>query len=108
MSIPHAKPGDVIDVRPLGDKLGETKTYTLFKSDDIEVIRLILPAGKIIPEHKAPGAITVQCIEGEVDFTACGRTETLAGGQMLYLKTAEPHALQARQDSSVLVTIAHR
>lgn len=105
MSIPYAKPGDVIDVRPLGDKLGETKTYTLFKSDDIEVIRLILPAGKIIPEHKAPGAITVQCLEGEVDFTACGKTETLTDGHMLFLTAAEPHALEAKRNSSVLVTI---
>lgn len=105
MTISHAKPGDVIDVGPLGDKLPETKTQTLFKSDDVEVLRLILPAGKVIPEHKAPGAITVHCLEGEIAFTAFGKTQTLTNGQMLCLPKAEPHALTAAQNSSVLVTI---
>jgi len=65
----------------------------------------VLAAGKVIPEHQAPGEIIVQCLEGEVAFTACGKTETLEAGRMLYLSSAAPHALEARQDSSVLVTI---
>ena len=105
MSMPHANPGDSIDVSPLGEKLSESKTHTLLKTPDMEVIRLVLPAGKQIAEHKAPGEITVQCLEGEVAFTAMGKTETLTAGRMLFLAAAEPHALQATQDASVLVTL---
>ena len=105
MSIPHANPGDIIDIRPLGNQVSDTKTHTLIKTDTLQVIRLVLPAGKSIAEHQAPGEITVQCLEGAVDFTAVGKTQTLTPGQMLFLSPAAPHALLAAQDSSLLVTL---
>jgi len=105
MAIHHANPAEVVNVQPLGSKLGSTKTYTLFKTDAMEVMRLVLPAGKLIAEHKAPGEITVHCLEGCVRFTAAGKTQELIGGDMLYLHAAEPHAVEAVSDSSVLVTL---
>jgi len=71
----------------------------------MELIRLVLPAGKQIVEHKAPGEITVQCLEGCVKFTVDGRSQELTAGDMLYLEAAKPHAVEAVKDSSVLVTI---
>ena len=105
MSIPHAKPGQVVDVRPLGAALTATNTTTLVKSSDLEIIRLVVRAGKEIPNHKAPGEITVQCLEGRVAFTAAGKTQELAAGQLLYLAAAEPHSVKGIEDSSLLVTI---
>ena len=52
MAIPHAKPGEVVDIRPLGAELQDTQTTTLVKTDRVEVIRLVLPAGKEIKRHK--------------------------------------------------------
>jgi len=105
MSISHANPGEIIDVSPMDEKLNESKTHTLLKTGDMEVIRLVMPVGKKIAEHQAPGEITVQCLEGEIEFTASGKTKTLTGGRMLYLAKSTPHALEAKRDSSVLVTI---
>lgn len=105
MSLPHAKSGAVLDVTPLGDQLNRTKTWTLVKTDAVQVIRLVVPAGKVIPEHRAPGELTVQCLEGEVDFTAHGKTATLTAGQLIYLDAAVPHGLVAQRDASLLVTI---
>jgi quercetin dioxygenase-like cupin family protein len=56
---------------------------TLVKADKLEVIRLVVPAGKDIPTHKAKGEIVVQCLEGRVGFTAFGKTHTLEVGQLL-------------------------
>jgi len=64
MAIAHAQPGEVIDVRPLADALASSKTRTLIKTPHVEVIRMVLLAGKVISEHKAPGEIVVQCREG--------------------------------------------
>jgi quercetin dioxygenase-like cupin family protein len=108
MAIPHAQAGEIIDIRPLADKLWDTKTHTVLKTAQLEVLRLVLPAGKIIAEHKAPSDITVQCLEGSVKFTAPSGTQTLQAGQMLFLKAAEPHALEAVSDSSLLVTLLPR
>lgn len=105
MAIPHAESGAIIDVRPWGDALPQAVTTTLVTTDRMKVIRMALPAGKTIPDHRAPGEITVQCLEGRVEFQAHGRSETLEAGRMLYLAAGEPHALTATEDSSVLVTL---
>lgn len=104
MSIRHAQSGEVVSL-PLGTALRGSETTTLAKTADLELIRLVLPAGKEIATHKAPGEITVQCLEGRVAFTAQGWTQELTPGQLLYLSAGEPHALRGIEASSVLVTI---
>lgn len=104
MSIPHAKTGEIISL-PLGSTLGNSKTTTLVKTADLELIRLVLPAGKEIPSHQAPGEITVQCLEGHVAFTALGKTQELRSGELLYLAAGESHAVKGIENSSLLVTL---
>ena len=105
MAIPHATPNQVVPVGPLGPDLAATKTSTLLKTEHMQVIRLVVPAGKEIPAHDAPGEITVQCVEGRVAFTAAGRTQEIGPGQFVYLTARETHALRGIEDSSLLVTI---
>jgi len=105
MAIPHAVPGQVLDIRPLGAALRSTVTTTLVKSDCLEVLRLVVPAGKVIPTHKAPGEITMQCLEGRIALTALGTTQELHAGQWLYLSRSAEHSVKGLEDASVLVTI---
>lgn len=105
MAIQHAAPGEVIDIRPLADRLVQSVTSTLIKSERLEVIRLVVPAGKVIPPHKVAGPITVQCLEGRIEFEAGGSRRPLGPGEMLYLTGDELHSLKGIEDSSVLVTI---
>lgn len=105
MAIPHAQPGEIIDVRPLGASLATAKTATLLKTSQMEVVRLVMTAGKEIPEHKAPGEITVHCLEGKVAFTALGQTHELTAGQMLYLESGDPHSVRCIEDAAFLLTI---
>jgi quercetin dioxygenase-like cupin family protein len=105
MSIHHFGPNEPIDVSPLQDRFSGQKTSTLFKSTQMEVIRMVLPAGKTIAEHKAPGDISVQCLEGRVEFTASGKTHELNAGRMLYLESGTPHSLKSLDDCSMLLTI---
>ncbi len=105
MAIPHAQPGEVIDVRPLANQLATSITKTLIKTQHVEVIRMVLPAGKLLSEHKAPGEIIVQCLEGDITFTTLGEAKSLRAGDMLYLAADEPHALEAVEDSSFILTI---
>jgi quercetin dioxygenase-like cupin family protein len=92
MAITHAKPGEIVNVRPLGAALAETKTTTLFKTENVESVRMVMQVGKEISEHEAPGEIIVQCLEGKVAFTAMGKTEELSAGQLLYLAAEEPQS----------------
>lgn len=105
MAITHLEPGNIIDIQPLGAALSATKTFALFKTDDLELIRMVLPADKVIPEHKAPGSITIQVIEGEVEFTSMGKSTVVRASQLIYLLPGEPHSVRAIVDSSFLLTI---
>lgn len=109
MAIPHAASGQVVDIVGDGSTLPSAKTFALFKSADLEVMRIVLPAGKSFPPHRVDGEITMQGLAGRVEVTADGRTQTLAAGQLMYLSGGVEHELVAREDASVLVTIAlHR
>jgi len=105
MAIQNAGPGEVVDVRPLGAALSESKTRTLLKTGNVEVVRMVMRAGKEIQEHQAPGDIIVQCLEGKIAFTALGKTEELEASQLLYLDAGEPHSVKAVEDASFLLTI---
>ena len=106
MAIPHAQSGQVIDVRPLGPSLADERTVALFKTDDLEVMRLVLTAGKSLPPHKVAGERTIQCIEGKIDVTLNGKSRFLEAGQLIYLARDVVHGVVSIEDASVLVTIA--
>ncbi len=105
MAIPHALPGQPIDVLPLGTRLESEQSVALFKSHQIEVIRLVLPAGKRMPSHRVAGEITLLCLEGRLEVPGeVGKTE-LAAGQLLYLTGGTIHGVTALESSSALLTI---
>jgi quercetin dioxygenase-like cupin family protein len=104
MSLQHVKSGQRVSLL-LGPALPTSQTTTLVKTNELEVIRLVLQAGKEIPTHKVAGPITVQCLEGRVAMMAHATRQELAAGDFLYLNGNEPHALQGLTDAAVLVTI---
>ncbi len=105
MAISHASPGEVVTVRPLGAALATAETKTLVKTNVVEIIRLIIPAGKEIPPHKAKGEIVVQCLEGKIAFTTLGKTHELEAGHLIYLPTGELHSVRGIEDGSLLLTM---
>jgi quercetin dioxygenase-like cupin family protein len=108
MATPRSRPGESIDVRPLGAQLPSRKTVALFKSVDLEVIRVVLLAGKSLPPHRVRGEITIQCIEGKIDVVANDTSHLLNAGQLLFLSGNVLHAVTALEDASALVTIVLR
>jgi quercetin dioxygenase-like cupin family protein len=105
MAQPHARSGQVVSVASLGTALAAARTTALIKAAQLEVVRLVLPAGRVLREHRVAGEITVQCLEGEVEFVLPGATHRLVAGDWLHLAAREPHALRALSDASLLVTI---
>ena len=106
MAIPHALPGQIIDIHPLGERLAGQKSKALFKSDDLELMHLVLRAGQSLPPHQVPGDITIQCTEGLLEVDAEGQATLLRAGQLLYLRGGALHAVTAVEASSALVTVA--
>src|SRR5471030_1339121 len=104
MALPHAASGVVIDVQQgNGGDLSQFSAIALAKTDELELIRLCMPKGKIMPEHHVLGEITLLCLQGQVVVEAHGGQQVL--GQMLYLHGGQAHAVEAREDSLLLLTI---
>lgn len=105
MAIHHALSGELIDIRPLGSAISSARTTTLYKTQHLEVFRLILLAGKEMPEHQVSGELTVQCLEGSVEFSIGTTRDVMRPGDLKCLAGGTPHSLRAMEDSAVLVTL---
>jgi quercetin dioxygenase-like cupin family protein len=105
MALHHAESGEIVDIRPLGKKLKQAISVTLVKTERLQVFRYILLKGKEFPEHKVPGEITVQCLEGVIELTSRDRKKMLQAGEFVYLEGDDLHTLKGIKDASVLVTI---
>lgn len=109
MAIPHAKSGEVIEVRPLGPALATTPTTTLVVTPTLEVIRLVLREGQeLCRQHAVPGEVLLQCLEGRLSVEVDGAPRTLEAGQLLYLAGGTSHAIHGVGAASALLTILHR
>lgn len=109
MALKHLLPMQPVDLSPFEAGLAGAKSVALFKSEQLEVIRLVLPAGKTLAEHRVDGEITIQCLEGEADVEAGGEKTRLQAAQMLYLHGGVAHTVVARSDASLLLTVVlHR
>ncbi len=105
MALPHVARGEITRLEPLGERLTDTVSTALFKAAQLEVVRLVLPRGHTMREHRVQGEITLQCMEGALDLTVDGPTQRMQGGDLVYLAAGQPHALAAVQDTALLLTI---
>ena len=108
MATHHASPGEIVDLAIWAQDVPNEKTKVIAKTDEMELVRLVLPAGKEFADHKVSGPCVIHCISGEVECPAMGTTQALTSGQLLYLMPGEPHAVRAVADSVVLLTIVFK
>lgn len=105
MSVHHAISGEVVDLRPLGNRLRETKPTALVKTQSFEAARIIVLAGREIPPHEVAGNMTLHCLEGRVRIALDHASVELAAGEWVYLDGGERHSVNGMEDSSLLMTI---
>ncbi|MGV3721947.1 MAG: cupin domain-containing protein [Actinomycetota bacterium] len=79
---------------------------TLVKNPEVRVVLQAMRPEAHLAEHHAPGPITVQVLEGEIEFKVGDRGHTLRPGSLLVLPARVPHSVRAVQESAFLLTIA--
>ncbi len=105
MSQPHAAPAQVVQIAPLGAQLATAVTTAIYKAEQLEVIRVVLLAGRSLNEHTVPGETTLHCLEGLVWFQSGGAPQAMRAGDFVHLAAGAPHSLRAESDASLLLTI---
>lgn len=105
MALHHAKPGEIVDLRPAGEDPKDAHTAAIVKAGQFEAIRLVIPAGSEIPAHRVSGSLTLQCLEGRVELGLKPSPVTLKANDWVYLDGDAAHSLKAIEDSSLLLPI---
>jgi quercetin dioxygenase-like cupin family protein len=105
MALQHAAPGERIALQRGDDDIAHFTSVALARTAHMELIRLVLPKEKPMPEHWVEGEVTLQCLEGEIAVDMRSRTTVLRPGEMLYLGGGDPHAIRANEDAVALMTI---
>jgi quercetin dioxygenase-like cupin family protein len=108
MATPHAQPLDVINVAPLGEQLAGTASTSLIKTGRMQLLHMVLPAHKDVPEHHVDEECTVHCLEGTVEVVWPGGVRQLDAGRVVLLPAKMKHSLRARTDCALLVTLILR
>lgn len=74
MAIPYAQPGEVVDIQPLGTALTEHTSRTLVKTNDLEIIRLILRQAKKSQRTRPPAGSPCSVLKEESGSRPWGTT----------------------------------
>lgn len=78
---------------------------TIAKHPGVTVVLIALKPGGQMREHHADGAITVQGIDGRVEFTVGGRSVALTPGRLLTVPPGLAHRVRGVNESAFLLTI---
>lgn len=105
MALRHATSGEIVRIGELGSASENVPSTAIVRDDHIEVMRLVLSAGKTVAEHGVDGPITLHCLQGAVEVRAHNETKLLRAGELMYLAGAVAHGFRAVEDTSLLATV---
>lgn len=84
----------------------DKNSITLFKSETMRIVLIGLHEHAELKPHKANGVISVQVIQGKIEFTAEQQNTHLEVGQMIALQENIIHSVKALTESFFLLTLA--
>jgi quercetin dioxygenase-like cupin family protein len=86
-------------------KDGDRNAITVFKTNGLRIVLIALHEGAEMARHTANGIISVQVLEGQLQFNTDGQSVELNKGQMLALHERIPHSVQAIKEKIFLLTL---
>src|SRR5271156_2109220 len=78
---------------------------SLVKGDGINVALMMLKKGARMQEHHTRAPITVQEIEGRINFVAKGNAQVATAGMLIALDRAIEHSVEALEQSALVLTV---
>lgn len=84
----------------------DRNSVTIFKSETMRIVLIGLHENAELKPHKANGVISVQVLQGKIEFTAEQQNTHLEKGQMIALQENVTHSVRALTESFFLLTLA--
>jgi len=83
----------------------DRNAITVFKTNGLSIVLIALHQNAEMPKHKANGLISIQVLEGALQFSTNDETILLKAGQLVALHSAIEHSILAIQETVFLFTI---
>jgi len=80
---------------------------TLAKYPDLRLVLAVLRAGSHMTPHDPRERLAIQLLSGRLRVQTGGQRVDLSAGQLLTLDSARAHDIEALEDASFLLTVAH-
>lgn len=87
-------------------KDSDRNAITMFKSETLRLVLVALHEGAVLNPHSAKGVISIQVLEGKIKFSTDKETVELVKGQLLVLHETISHHVEAKKESTFLLTLA--
>lgn len=84
----------------------DRNSVTIFKSDTLRIVLMGLHENAELKTHKANGVISVQVLEGKINFITEQQSVLIEKGQMIALQENITHSVIALTESFFLLTLA--
>jgi quercetin dioxygenase-like cupin family protein len=84
----------------------DRNAYPLFKSESMRIVLMGLHENAELTPHKANGVISVQVLEGKIEFVTEQQSSIIGEGQMIALQENVTHSVKALTESFFLLTLA--
>jgi len=81
------------------------RQMALVRHGPLSLILFAFEAGGAIKEHRTEGEVVIHVLRGRLTVTVDGEALELAAGELLSLAPGQPHAVEAREASDMLLTI---
>ncbi len=86
-------------------KESDRNAITVFKTNGLRIVLIALHNGAEMVRHTAQGIISVQVLEGKIQFNTDQQSVELSKGQMLALHEGIPHNVVAVEETIFLLTL---
>ncbi|MFP6313285.1 cupin domain-containing protein [Helicobacter pylori] len=71
-------------------------------------IRICMPKGDVMDKHKAPGAISVQVLEGKIVFEVGDEKIEMPKGALISIEAQVSHRLDALENSVIRLSLSKK
>jgi quercetin dioxygenase-like cupin family protein len=78
---------------------------TLLRTDYSRTVLFGFAEGQELSEHTSTQHALIQVLSGECEFSLAGKPHPLKSGDLLYMPPGLPHAVKARRQFSMLLTL---
>lgn len=86
-------------------KESDRNSITLHKSDKLVIVLIGLHHNARLKPHLAPGILSLQVLEGSIDFSAENKLVAVGKGQAVVLHEKIMHSVVATKETFLLLTI---